>query len=207
MRWIALAAMCAAGLVAALPADAASITYTISGLGSGSLAGTAFTDAGYTFTLSGDTEDISDLGTAGYQLSPLGSTSILIDGFSAAYLTDPLRLFINSSSTLGVAPTSTTASDFVVHLTGFPDISLSFGPLTGSAAPGFFGIPLPTSSGELVLDSLGRASVSAVTDNTISSLSGDIVPFGTPEPDSWMLMLSGFFALGTMLRRRQRAHP
>src|SRR4051812_48743628 len=90
----ALAALAASFFVAGA-AQAALVTYAFSGSGSGDLAGAAFGDRPFDLVLTGDTDLINDFGLLVFEISPLQSATVRIDGLADAVLTSPTRLGIN----------------------------------------------------------------------------------------------------------------
>src|SRR5215470_1610309 len=75
-----IAALAALALGASA-AHAGVAVYTISGHADGSLNGTTFTNAAFTFVLNGDTANLSDDGSL-QKVDPLDSAKVTIEGFS-----------------------------------------------------------------------------------------------------------------------------
>lgn len=87
-------------------AQAATAIYTITGHADGSLNGVDFTNAGFTFTLFGDTANLSDDGSV-QKVDPLDQSNVVIEGFSGVTLQIPTSLRRLSS---GTRPCSTALS-------------------------------------------------------------------------------------------------
>src|SRR5450755_2887786 len=84
----------------AASAFAAPITYTFSGLVSGTLGVTPFTNAQITITAAGDTsniQDTTDCGTAPPVCNSLGSVTFTINGVGSGTVTDALFIFDQAS--------------------------------------------------------------------------------------------------------------
>ena len=93
MRSILASAALALTLVGFVaPADAAPITYEFSGIGTGSLGGTAFTDAFVVFTGTADTTDVEVVFGFVYAI-PLDTLTVNIAGVGTATLTEAAALF------------------------------------------------------------------------------------------------------------------
>ncbi|HZI79074.1 MAG TPA: PEP-CTERM sorting domain-containing protein [Vicinamibacterales bacterium] len=93
MRSILASAALALTLVGFVtPADAAPITYEFSGIGTGSIGGTAFTDAFVVFTGTADTANVDVVFGFIYAI-PLDSLTVNIAGVGTATLTEPAAVF------------------------------------------------------------------------------------------------------------------
>ena len=95
MRVLAGLTALVASFSVAAAAQAAVVIYTFSGSGSGELAGAAFTNKAFDLVLVGDTDLIHDPYFLVYEISPLQSATVRIDGFADAVLTSESRLGIN----------------------------------------------------------------------------------------------------------------
>lgn len=142
------------------------ITYTITTTATGTLGGTAFTDAAITVTFAGDTSNIvagDTLGGSTYTgtLANIGTGTVVIAGLGAVALTDPafvLSTFDNTTvfgesgvvigdSTNGTAILAATGPAFYGY-----DLTGPFGPLSAGGGLGNGGGPsntFPTSGGSL----------------------------------------------------------
>jgi PEP-CTERM motif len=177
--------------------QAAPITYIFSGVGSGSLDGTAFTDADFTVTLVGDTGDVT---SGGGELMNDATSAIFTLGAQSATLTgvgNDVVLDTSPSFPIIVFGQSQSAAPFGVaeglSNSAFPSYNLASAfPLT-SGAPAFDAKPqvFETSDGALEFDSASSMSFQAIT--------------AAPEPATWTLMLLGIGGLGMALRMQGRS--
>ena len=93
MRSILASAALALTLVGFVaPADAAPITYEFTGIGTGSIGGTAFTDAAVVFTGTADTANVELIFGFIYAI-PLDTLTVNIAGVGTATLTEPAGVF------------------------------------------------------------------------------------------------------------------
>jgi len=93
MAWIA-----AVAAMAAVSAHAGTETYKIIGTGSGSLGSKDFSDKKFTFTLTGNTANISEIYGGVYALDPLTKASVTITGIGSTVFEIPKRLGINTDN-------------------------------------------------------------------------------------------------------------
>ena len=198
MRLVAGLAGLMASVCVASAADAALMTYTFAGAGSGELGGTAFTDKAFSIVLVGDADQAVDpygLGTI-LAIGQLESAKASIEGLAAAQFTSPTHLgiyFPNNIIYFGFA----FGGDYLdLTISDADEASFRFtapyGPVTG--APDTFGQfhDVATTQGALALTS--------VRDVTFAVSPG---PTGAvPEPAAWALMVLGFGGAGALLRRR-----
>ncbi|HZL28011.1 MAG TPA: PEP-CTERM sorting domain-containing protein [Acidobacteriaceae bacterium] len=175
-------------------AHAAPITYTMSGVFSGSIGATSFTDTAATFTFVGDTSATASLG-AGFYTNTAGVSTITLAGLGTA-------TFL--STTFGAESQFDGA--------GFYDIANGFGvsiydPALGSYAltPSFsdtaslersfaagFGTTESTSMGELLLDGNDGSPATFTASQAVT----------TPEPGSFAMLATGLLGVTCVLRRR-----
>src|SRR5579885_2317637 len=92
IRFGGLNLLAAACLLGVFPARAVPITYIVQTTASGTLNGVAFTNAGLTVTLSGDTSGIVSLNpaTQDFSLGNPGAATLVISGLGAAAFTDTM---------------------------------------------------------------------------------------------------------------------
>ena len=165
------------------PASAILITYTQTAVVSGSLNGTAFTDNVLTLTMTGDTSNI----IPEFQLyAPLAFT---LSGGGSGVFTGETSINLQQVGQAGLV-VFLVATDFTfIDAPEFAtyDLSTAFGPVTSEDAF-VYGVPLPTSAGDLILDpfTIGTATFTATI----------------PEPSTWAMMLLGFAGLGIAGYRR-----
>jgi hypothetical protein len=141
---------------------AQALTVTVTGIGSGSLGGTSFTNAAFTILAEADQSDVSVIGD-GYRVDN-STTSIDIAGLGVATLGDSLAEedvtnpsgpdnFAIADFTVGNAILVSTNPSFASY-----DFSSSLGPVTGSTSlspAAIFG----TNLGGLTLTSSGNTTV------------------------------------------------
>ncbi len=183
-----LALLAAASVLAFVaPASAATITYTLSGLFSGTRAGAgAFTDYAATFTGIGDTSLAFNQQDATFvPLSSLIATGTNGDTFD-------LGAGYNfwSSPSYAHAGFKTTVDAFAfegAQLASYDNVS--------NLAPGsvslYFSAPFATSQGEVFLTGASDLTLSA----SVSAV---------PEPATWAMMIGGFGMIGGTMRSRRR---
>jgi hypothetical protein len=197
MRNILIAAVLAistAGLAAG-QASPQSITYTITGVGDGDLAGIDFTDAAYTITMHGDLANI--VNSSFQALDPLSSTDVDTDGLGDVTLDVATRMGIFESTAFFSRSDSVGGLDLLDFELAAPvNLTTAFGPLLGtdpSALNQFSNVS--SSGGALTLSSSSNVEFSRV-------LGG-----GVPEPGAWAPMLTGVAAAGAGLRSAPRRSP
>lgn len=184
-----------AAALAAVPAMAQTITYTISADGSGTLGGTPFTNQLVTFTQVSDTSAIVNpcFGFA-YPCSPdVATNTVTIGGVGTETLTGPTYFFANQINLIGI-----TNAPFFAFL-AIEDNSLGSYNMQTSLGPTSFPIYSGSAvTGEATSGGLLSISYAAGTTGTFQAVVGST----TPEPASFLLMGSGFLAMGGILRRR-----
>jgi hypothetical protein len=186
-----------AAALAAVPAMAETITFTISADGSGTLGGTPFTNQLITFAQVTDTTAIINpcFGFA-YPCSPdVATNTVTIGGVGTETLTGPTYFFANQINLIGI-----TNAPFFAFL-AIEDNSLGSYNMQTSFGPTSFGIYGGSSVlGELTSGGLLSVNYAAGTQGTFEAVLG--TPTATPEPASFFLMGTGLLAMGGILRRR-----
>jgi hypothetical protein len=177
---------------------AATITYTFTGVASGSLDGVAFTDTDFTVTETGDTANIVPPGGSGGEyFAPIDSADFTLGSdsgsLSGAGLTNTVVLNPSSSFPAIVFGQGNSGGGVAEGLINpaFETYDLATGfPLT-AGTPSFITQVFDTSTGSLLeFDSASSVSFQAVG--------------GVPEPATWAVMLVGFGGLGAAMRSRRR---
>ncbi len=191
----------AVAAVSALSAAAQNITYTFTGVGSGTLGAQSFASTGFSFSVTVPTASVDPaafgVGTPGvknlvmnFTINTVGSGTV-----SGAYV------FNNKSA--GVVGFGNTAKSDLINLRGLPgmatyDLVTAYGPQTATGSNLFFSqfINLATSAGALTMSSVATATFAATT-GTPSD------PGVIPEPSTYALLGTGLIALGGIARRRR----
>lgn len=172
-------------------ASAAVNVYTITGTGSGTLGSSIFTDAAFTFTLTGDTSNLSS-----NIIDPLTTADVNIAGLGTVTIGIPTRLGATNTVVFFSRSDSIGGSDLFDFVIGGPvDLASAFSPVTGTqvfALNQFNNIA--TSGANLTFTSSSNV--------LFSSSLGAIA--AVPEPGTWSMMLLGFGAIGAPARIRQR---
>lgn len=181
----------------AVPVRAAAIVYTISGSGSGSIDATAFTDAAFTFTLTGDTANYTGTPGSFQVVDPLASAAFSIAGVGTGTFQiatrlghGGLRAFFSRS---GFPSKGSDLFDFDAPAV---DLSSSFGPVAGTSI-----FALNQFKG--VATSLGALTFTASSNVAFSGTLGGAP--AVPEPGTWAMMIAGFGLAGFAMRRRRTA--
>lgn len=183
--------------------QASSITFKLSGIATGTLGATDFTNATFEIDSAGDTDMVAFIppvppfGGAQYLLNPLTSTTLSIQSIGSAILTDNLQEFATQSSLVfgpfGGLGTSTGVVLLAIENGSFNGYALasSIGPLSGGSVLNA-GTGFNTSSGTLVI-----RSFSGTFQATVGSAAA-------PEPGSMALMsLAGLTFLAFRQRNRR----
>lgn len=184
MRWKTLFAAVVTAIGLAATANAAAITYTLSGEADVMVGGTGLIDAPVTWTFKGNTDDRLSL-SPGVFLQLFTSSAVVIPGFGTITITDELAALNNL-----IAPKTLIIANAGIH----------------------GGIALDTP--ELLtydgLSSLGPISVDYVGSAPVASDHGDfdlitdslLLSVAVPEPATLALMGFGLIGAGWMRRRR-----
>jgi hypothetical protein len=180
-------------------AQAAQATYTISGTAPGTFNGTPFTAAAFLMTLTGDTADITENGTAQFQ-NHIQTATVTLAGFGQFNILNSMGIDNDTvhgeSFVYTTTPQFMALSDTIDWVLQTPvDLLHSFGPVQTQFTEMLN--PIDTSGGEL-------AWQVEIEDPTIQFIvTGNVDPGpGVPEPAAWALMLTGFGLAGAALRRR-----
>src|SRR5579875_3524536 len=170
IRFGGLNLLAAACLLGVFPARAVPITYIVQTTASGTLNGVAFTNAGLTVTLSGDTSGIVSLNpaTQDFSLGNPGAATLVISGLGAA------------AYTAGIVDTTQSTLVAFAEAQGYDLASpLSFSGMGGLGNGGGTQNTFPTTGGDLIFTRqqppvLVGASFSAILTTTLTDQGGPI---------------------------------
>jgi hypothetical protein len=190
-----------AGALAALPAMATPITFTVSDTATGILSDGPFSNALVTFTEVTDTTLIANCPGEPYPCAPAVTTNtVTIAGVGTFTLTGSSYFFDNSINVGGITNEVNEAYLAVENSTPFAtyNMTTSVGPVTFSIYSGSAVSSVATSDGSLSISSFGADATFQAVVGTVSS---------TPEPGSLGLALLGALPLAAVLLRRRFNSP
>ena len=134
-----------------LPTLAAPTTYTFTGVGTGFLDGTDFTDLTFSLSLIEDSSGVT-MPKTGIFITPSGKASVTLAGFGTGTSTSTVHIFDNQTAPSAGISQDNHVGDFL-DVTAAPfssfDLQSNLGPISTSFAAS--GNSLNTSLGELVL--------------------------------------------------------
>ncbi|MGB7761798.1 MAG: hypothetical protein WBL61_18340 [Bryobacteraceae bacterium] len=175
------------------------IVFTIGGDATGTVDGTAFTDAAFTFTVTTDTSLIESYGGGGgdlgYETPFVAGAEISIAGFAPGTFSDTEQIFVSNTFSL-VGITDFAAGDLLDGAnSAFTTYNLqsSIGPVPLSDLEALGSLDVfPTSLGNVTLDSATNVYFTAAP------------PIVTPEPETWALGAAWALFIATAGRRSFR---
>ncbi len=189
-------AFAAFGVSASLPASAATMTYTISGVGGAHIVGGAAYNG--PFSIVGEADTSVDLNpNADITAYLFNSLSITFDG-GVAHAIDPTFFFTNKAANLAGILTVNGGLRNVIHIVS--PLFATYDPSSELAPSGVsivqsFNPLLRTDIGDITWDyPLFAGQFSATLPRNA----------GVPEPRSWALLILGFALAGASIRRHLR---
>ena len=218
-KTLILALAISAIVLSAASANATGITYEISGVASGTIGATTFTNASVELTGIGDTASVTSLFSGLIFGNPFSMLTVTIGGVGTATVTDPSEIWaIPTPSGLSTVPVvvigrvdkppaldSITGIGFVGSsaLTGYEGAT-GIGPITDAGGIGFPACGGPTQDPclDTTLGLLSFTSNLTFPPTTEATFVATLQP--VPEPPSISLMLIGLVLLGAMMVMRKR---
>ncbi len=180
------------------------ITLTFSGVATGILGTTSFTDQAFTVSSQGDTSSVFVTSGPDYNLPAIGAV-IDIAGFSSATFTDATSwsdpqgagdIFFNDATlNVGLLAFTKLFEGLATY-----QFQTSIGPISG----GFPFIPNIFANFQNIATSQGLLTITTTSDNVFTAVAA------APEPTSFSFVLSGLLLAGlasVFLKRARRSNP
>jgi hypothetical protein len=197
LGFIAIAGLivAAGAILAASPALAIPITYTMTDTGTGSLNGSPFTDASILLKMINDTTNIITAGPSLFHNA--GTSTVSVNGGAPVTFTDTTHVFSNQPfSAVGFNDQTHHTDILVENSSSFATYALAaIGPITDSARIGNAGFNFPTTGGDFILNSVGDTATFTAT----------AAAAPVPEPGSLALFSVALAGLGFLFRRSRTA--
>ena len=219
-RGLMVAAMVVGMMLSATAAQASPITYTFSGIGSGSVGATSFTDKAFTFSFLGNSENV--VWNSDFQIwvnLPISPATVDIAGFgSGTVVAPPMLVWSRDNNAWGLSPSagfgdSLYAVDYLYlynpSFVGNP-MTTSFGPVSGPGGGGtlatYAGMEFPWTTVPSGYDPTVMVNYGAGNQLLVITPSGDMT-FSASVPDggATLVLLGGVLMGLGALRRKFRA--
>jgi hypothetical protein len=176
-------------------ASAGVLDYTESFTGSGTFNTTAFHDDLVILSITADTSHITSTGQSPNIWLLSGPFTVTVNGLGSTLFTSTGGVVVNNgqgsvfAGEIGVSTDPNSPAFLGIFNPAFQtyDLSSTFGPVMGT---GTFGAGGTTSSGSLLLSSIGTVTFEVTTPSS-----------AIPEPSTWATMRLGFVGLGYMAYR------
>ena len=179
------------------PAQAATITYTLTGSFSG-VNGGEFNNVDAVFTGVGDTDDAAPFpGLSNATLVPLSSFSAVASGLTYTFTT-PISFFVNRDDNFAGFVDGPLTKGFVRYLGTSPIAFASYDGVS-TLAPTAATFYTDFNTGTFNTDR-GDVVVTSATGLTLSATIAAV-----PEPATWAMMLVGFGMMGASMRYRRKS--
>ena len=184
--------------LSATSAQAGGITYTFSGAGSGSVNGTAFNNAPFSFSFTTDTSTVHVDPNIGVPGIAAVTAAVSLTGFGTGVSLNPMVVFDNSNGVAGFydATTSGDVLDFQAPQFKTYGLTTSLGPIPASF---FYSSPFATS--------LGSISITSVSGGTFAAISAAVPVPAVPEASTTaslgLLLALGMGGLVVAARRKK----
>lgn len=193
--WIAVAAaVLFGGAIAAPSAHAVPITYSFSGLASGTLGGDSFSDSLVTFSMLADTDNVMVDAFGPGIVSVVGVPASVSVGINSGTLDAPVYVFVNHNLSAAGFGVGAPIMDMAQAMLGTYDMKSPFGPGTGTLNFNTTD-PIATSMGDIVF-----ANGFAISSPTFEAIGGVVVP----EAGTLALVLPALGVMGAVVVRRRK---
>ena len=197
MKKLLLGALLAGAVTFVAPAGAAEITYTLQGTFDVNFNKVEHDGVNITFTGIGDTDAVFLDGS-----SPSNSLTSLVasvDGVGNFTLPAGYTFFVNPTTEIAGIYDTTITDIFDVQSDAFGsyDAKSNLGPISVVYPDNFF------PGGDVAVDG-GIGFIVGASNLTFAAVVSGTPPIGgAPEPAVWAMVLTGFFGLGAMVRRKK----
>lgn len=184
-------AVLAAALLMPFAASAVPITYTYSGLASGNLAGTGFTDASFVITAQADTSTVLPWANATWQ-NTHASATVSLTGFGTVSFSLPTHTWIQANCCMGFGE----------------DLGANLVTLDGTNGLTNVGYALATNIGPIVAAASTQGQFNAIATSggalTFSQIGFDVIFQASVVPEASASALMALGLAGIMLATRRR---
>ena len=191
----------AVAAVTALTVTAQNITYSFTGVGSGTLGGQSFAQSGFSFSVTVPTASVNP-GAFGVGIPGVLNVvmNFTISGVGAGTISN-IFVYNNSVGSVGLGRNGGDILALSIGtLLGTYDMITPFGPVTATgrdvSSRQFRNIPTNLSETLLTMTNVTTATFQATT-------GAPVIPGVVPEPSTYALLGTGLLAIGGIARRRR----